>query len=279
MSARRTLASRVNASKSTGPKSKAGKEAVSRNATRHGLRSQRFLLDGEDPTEIAQLQSDLFDSLRPVGAVELALTERIVMAIWRQGRLERAEAAAIAIERRQSGIVERLRRLHDYGERDSMTEDSLEPYDDGQAQWCLAVVAETLSLAERSLKKIEESAPLVWAQIQRDAEQEQVTPEAYLGTPEDGLSEYLTELSLWCHREISRAKKRPQLLRLAEQLRERGLTLPMDQLEVMARYQTTLDSQLYKALRAFREAQEWRLNTIEASQEAIASESLVIEVQ
>lgn len=31
----------------------------------------------------------------------------------------------------------------------------------------------------------------------------------------------------------------------------------------MARYQTTLDNQLYKALRAFREAQEWRLKTLE----------------
>ena len=33
----------------------------------------------------------------------------------------------------------------------------------------------------------------------------------------------------------------------------------------MSRYQTTLDNQLYKALRALREAQEWRLRTLEQS--------------
>ncbi|MGD9671597.1 MAG: hypothetical protein AB7U75_21550 [Hyphomicrobiaceae bacterium] len=272
MSAQRTLANRVNASKSTGPKSKVGKEAASRNAIRHGLRGQRFLLDGEDSSEIAQLQSDLFDALRPIGAIELALAERIVMAIWRQRRLERAETAAIAIQRRQSEIVEQLRRLHDYGERDDITDDNLDPYDEEQTEWCLAVTEEISSLTERSLKEVEKTAPRVWAQIQRDAEEEQVTLEYRL-------SGYLVELPSWCHREISRAKKRPQLLRLAEQLRERGLVLPLDQMEVMARYQTTLDNQLYKALRVFCEAREWRLQTIESSPEPIASEVPAIEAK
>ena len=36
-------------------------------------------------------------------------------------------------------------------------------------------------------------------------------------------------------------------------------------LEVFSRYQTTLDNQLYKSLRALRDAQEWRLKTIEGS--------------
>ncbi len=31
----------------------------------------------------------------------------------------------------------------------------------------------------------------------------------------------------------------------------------------MARYQTTLDNQLFKLLKALREAQEWRMKTIE----------------
>ena len=39
--------------------------------------------------------------------------------------------------------------------------------------------------------------------------------------------------------------------------------LPAGTLEILSRYQTTLDNQLYKALRALREAQEWRLKTIE----------------
>ena len=49
-----------------------------------------------------------------------------------------------------------------------------------------------------------------------------------------------------------------------EQLREQWLVLPWDQLETFTRYQTTLDNQLIKMLRAFREAQECRLKTLEA---------------
>ena len=39
----------------------------------------------------------------------------------------------------------------------------------------------------------------------------------------------------------------------------------MDTLEILARYQTTLDNQLFKTLRALREAQEWRLKTLDAN--------------
>ena len=43
------------------------------------------------------------------------------------------------------------------------------------------------------------------------------------------------------------------------------MVLPTDTLELLARYQTTLDNQFFKLLRGLREAQEWRLKTLEAS--------------
>jgi hypothetical protein len=43
------------------------------------------------------------------------------------------------------------------------------------------------------------------------------------------------------------------------------LVLPADTLDVFARYQTTLDNQLFKALRVLRETQDWRLKTLEAT--------------
>jgi hypothetical protein len=62
----------------------------------------------------------------------------------------------------------------------------------------------------------------------------------------------------WCGRQLHAAEQRPRVVALAEQIRRKKLILPVPQLELMARYQTTLDNQLYKALRALREAQEWR---------------------
>ena len=151
------LANRTNASKSTGPQTADGKAAASRNALRHGLRSNQLLLDGEDPEEFAELQADLLDALAPVGAVELSLAERIVIAIWRQRRLARAEAAALALERRDDALLEGLRGLHDYDERDEITETCLEPFDAELVEWCQAVLDEVEALNDYTLEELEKS--------------------------------------------------------------------------------------------------------------------------
>ncbi len=102
-----------------------------------------------------------------------------------------------------------------------------------------------------------------WGQLKDEADQDNETPEEYLSGSENGLAEFLGELCSWCRRQLKVAEKRPQFLEFVQRLRERGLVLPAAQLDVMARYQTTLDNQLYKALRAYREAQEWRFKTLE----------------
>jgi hypothetical protein len=66
------------------------------------------------------------------------------------------------------------------------------------------------------------------------------------------------QLQSWCRAQLRHAAARPHIIALAEQVRAKRLVLPADTLELLARYQTTLDNQLYKALRALREAQEWR---------------------
>ena len=263
MSDRRTLANRINASKSTGPQTLEGKAVASRNALRHGLRSNQLLLDGEDPEEFAGLQADLLEALAPVGAVELSLAERIVIAIWRQRRLARAETAALSLERRDKEILDGLRRLHDYVERDKITAKCLEPFDAELVTWCRAVLDEVDTLEEYTLVELEKAAPRAWGQLKREADEDDETPDAYLSGSENGLAEFLADLCQWCRCQLDVAEKRPQLLDFVDKLRERGLVLPSAQLDVMARYQTTLDNQLYKALRAYREAQEWRLNTLE----------------
>ena len=263
MSDRRTLANRSNASKSTGPQTADGKAAASCNALRHGLRSNQLLLDGEDPEEFATLKADLLGALAPVGAVELSLAERIVIAIWRQRRLARAETAALALERRNNEILDGLRRLHHWDERDDITATCLEPFDPECVAWCRDVLDEVDALDDYTLEELEKAAPHAWEQLKSEADDDNETPEAYLSGSENGLKEFLADLCQWCRRQLDAAEKRPQLLAFVQQLRERGLVLPAAQLDVMARYQTPLDNQLYKALRAYRETREWRLKTLQ----------------
>lgn len=69
------------------------------NATTHGILSRRLLLTGEDPAEYQALLTDLRKTLRPAGALEAALVEKVAVAIWRQKRLVAAEAATIELSR------------------------------------------------------------------------------------------------------------------------------------------------------------------------------------
>lgn len=88
---RRREANRRNAKNSTGPRTPAGKARSSRNATRHGMLSQRMLLDGESEEELRTLRQGMRQSLRPVGELEEELVERMVTATWRKRRVDRVE--------------------------------------------------------------------------------------------------------------------------------------------------------------------------------------------
>jgi hypothetical protein len=50
---------------------------------------------------------------------------------------------------------------------------------------------------------------------------------------------------------------------LAEKAQDK-LSVPWQKLDVLSKYQTTLDNQLYKAIKGLREAQEWRVSTLDA---------------
>ena len=116
-------------------------------------------------------------------------------------------------------------------------------------------------MADTNLRSLETAAPTVYDQLLTDADGD--TPEKFLAGHSGGLTGYIAELTLWCRKELREAETRPKLLAVAEQVRARASVLPAGTLEILSRYQTTLDNQLYKALRALREAQEWRLKTIE----------------
>lgn len=257
-------ANRENAKRSTGPKSQCGKSTVSANALRTGLRSGRLLVEGENSHEFATLCSDLNATLRPVGAVEFELAERIAVALWRQRRLVMAEAAAINLEQRPAEIAKAANRLCEPGLTPNISPDNLGPFDDDRAAWCRSILREAEALGEIRPDTLEVKAPLIHAQLMRDAEEEGEHPDRHLESFEHGVTSYVGELVQWCQSELKAAEMRPRLLELVEQLKIKRLVLPLEQLEVLARYQTTLDNQLYKALRAFREAQEWRMKTMDS---------------
>jgi len=87
-------ANRLNAQKSTGPRTAEGKRAVSQNAVKHGLFAREAVIKCEDPAAYELHREALLDELKPVGAIESMLAERIVSLSWRLQRVERMQNQA-----------------------------------------------------------------------------------------------------------------------------------------------------------------------------------------
>jgi hypothetical protein len=88
----RAEASRRNGAKSGGPRSPEGKARSARNALKHGMRAQNYVvLPEEDGAEFAELEAALTLELAPVGALQAVLARRVAVAAWRLARADRIE--------------------------------------------------------------------------------------------------------------------------------------------------------------------------------------------
>jgi hypothetical protein len=76
-------ANRSNAQKATGPKTPEGKDRSRWNAVTHGLLCKRLVIAAEDKVAFAHLLACLCEDMRPEGALEEILIEKIAMAYWR----------------------------------------------------------------------------------------------------------------------------------------------------------------------------------------------------
>ena len=175
-----------------------------------------------------------------------------------------AESAAIDLAREGHHLARGVSEELHPGFGVKIKVDDLQPFDRERIELCNTVIAEVQKLETIVLTTLPKLAPTIFGQLQSDAEEDGETIEAQLSSNDNGLTGYIGGLVEWCHEQLREAEKRPRIVALAEQVKARRLVLPADALEVFSRYQSTLDNQLYKALRALREAQEWRLKTIDA---------------
>ena len=93
-SAAQVLANQRNAARSTGPSTPAGKEASSKNATRHGLSGVFTPLPHENRDEFDQLAARLRAEFIPEGENETFLVDQMIQARCRLIRVQRLEDQA-----------------------------------------------------------------------------------------------------------------------------------------------------------------------------------------
>jgi hypothetical protein len=90
----RSESSRINGSKSNGPKTPEGRQRSSLNALKHGLCSTSALLSNECGDLFEAHREGYIAHFAPAGTVELDLVDQIVAASWRLRRALAMESAA-----------------------------------------------------------------------------------------------------------------------------------------------------------------------------------------
>jgi hypothetical protein len=243
-----------NAQQSTGPRTAAGKAKSSSNALSHGILSRDLLLPDEDEGQWAELLAQLMTELQPVGTLEQILVERIAVAAWRQRRLVRVETARIQVGQRP-GMLERMRTKDLVGaNNDRLVERILVGRFDEDIIPLYAELAAAKDAAVDSLDGLRSEYPRAWQKLLEQAAQS-ASVVAFLNAKFQGkVTAYIAHM----------VQQQANILHAYQQARidKEANSLPAAP-ELIARYQSALDNDLYKAMRALREAQKFRRESFE----------------
>lgn len=106
-SEKRAAANRANAARSTGPRTKRGKDAAKMNAVAHGLRSAAPVVPGEREEDFDAFRAAVVAALAPGDAAETVQADRVARLYWRVQRVERYEVAATVAAQDAAGSAAR----------------------------------------------------------------------------------------------------------------------------------------------------------------------------
>jgi hypothetical protein len=265
-------ANQSNAKKSTGAKTSEGKSIVAKNALKHGVFAKQLVLSDENPEDYQQLFDELQIALNPVGALEYSLVERVAVTLWRQRRLIRSETAHIQLSNKDSVIASAINSEMNWkkGSDQEVMDDELTDFDQVHYQWCQSICAEYKAITADEdaidnlldLEFLKQHAPKIYENLQEAAELEGQTIDECLQSYDTDFG-YFTDVIHYCYDEIDQAKQRPLVLEIAQIVRNKRAVLQQGLLrDALAKYQIMLDNELYKAIKALRETQAWRLDSL-----------------
>lgn len=89
------LANRLNARKSTGPKTPEGMAVACKNALKHGFSARQAVISSEDQAEFDLYRQQFLDELKPQTPMESMLADRIVILSWQLKRATRIQTQTI----------------------------------------------------------------------------------------------------------------------------------------------------------------------------------------
>ena len=253
-------ANKKNATQSTGPQTPEGKAASSKNAMKTGLLSRELILPGESREEFDALFDQLTLEHKSVGVLETTLLERVAVAMWRQRRMVRAESARLAAQQANPGSLKR-RELETLAGRDNseaLILNALNGHDllSGDQLAVMSEIEGRINELPAVYELLAEKLPKTCAYLDMRLQRRKV------GSVEEFLKvEKYSSLPEWAYNLYQSFQRKLRVQAAAANMRD--LNLIPAAVGLISRYQASLDNEWYKAMRAFREAQSYRLKTIE----------------
>ena len=220
----------------------------------HGILSGHLLLPDEDSGQWLELLERLMTELQPVGTMEQILVERIAVAVWRQRRLVRVETARIRVAQRP-GVSEHWH-IEQWVDPDDkkLIEEVLAGHGFEDRAERLAELLSAREAGVTNLDVLRVEYTRVWRLLLASAaSSDSVT--AFLAKHFKGAIEGFLAQAIHTHANLLKAHQIATEDRAAN-------SLPAAP-ELMTRYQSALDNDLYKAMRALREAQRFRRETLD----------------
>src|SRR5215471_12958992 len=99
-------ANRLNALKSTGPRTEEGKRRSRCNAVRHGLTAETVIAGFEDPQDYESFEATIVADYDPATAVERELVLRLASVLWRLRRATGIETTLFQSAMNQSTLFQ-----------------------------------------------------------------------------------------------------------------------------------------------------------------------------
>ena len=259
-------ANRQNAKRSTGPTSIQGKLTVSQNAITHGIFAASTLLPHEDEEEFKLLSEGVAEVYPPIDAIAAGLVERIILAIWRQKRLRIAESAKLNISMTPEIMVEEINDVlrlphHMRMHANSISEKQEEDYD-----YWLGVLKEfkniKIQAAPSNLAQLSTSAPEVYFQLKQEALRSVMTYDVFMKTP-DKIIASLESTKKYAEDFLKNNAIKHTAYEIAQHMRFAKLIPDGKSIDFLSKYQVQLDTDLYRAIDAYKKHCAWRMANLE----------------
>jgi len=259
-------ANRQNAKRSTGPISIQGKLKVSQNAITHGIFAASPLLPNENAEEFKNLCQGIAEVYPAVDAIAAGLVERIILAIWRQKRLRIAEAAKLQISMTPEIMAEEISdalRLpyHKRLNAENISEDQEHAYD----YWTKVLVEfESINIqaTPKNLAQVSIQAPKIFSQLKKDALASVINYDIFMKSP-DKIIASMESTKKYAEDFVANNEIKHTAYNIAEQMKLAKLIPDSKSVDFLSKYQVQLDTDLYRAIDAYKKHIAWRAENLE----------------